>query len=37
VPLSANVSGVRVVEIIARQLKPAEGHVVVTWGDAAIQ
>lgn len=36
-PLAASVAGVRVVEIVARQLKPAEGNVVVTWGDAALQ
>lgn len=37
VPIVAEVKGIRVVEIIARQMKPAEGNVVVTWGDAALQ
>lgn len=36
VPLTAAVAGVRVVEIIARQLGPAEGNVVVTWANAAL-
>lgn len=37
VAISANVSGVKVVEIIARQLEPAEANVVVTWANAALQ
>ena len=37
VPLSADVSGIEVVEIIARQMQTAEGNVVVTWADAALQ
>jgi hypothetical protein len=37
VPISASVAGVKVVEIIARQLAHAEGNVVVTWGDAALK
>lgn len=37
VPISARLSGVRVVEVIARQLGPTEGNVVVTWANAALQ
>lgn len=36
-PLTADVAGVKVVEIIARQMKPAEANVVVTWADAALR
>lgn len=36
-PVEATVTGVKVVEIIARQLKPAEGNVVITWANAALQ
>ncbi|MBU6269131.1 MAG: NPCBM/NEW2 domain-containing protein [Sphingomonadales bacterium] len=37
VRIAARVGSVKVVEIIARQLGPAEGNVVVTWGDAALR
>lgn len=36
-PLSAGVAGVKVLELVARQIGAAEGNVVVTWGDAALQ
>ncbi len=36
-PLTAQVDGVKVLEVIARQIGPAEGNVVVTWADAALQ
>ena len=36
VPIAANVSGVKVLELIARQQGGSEGNVVVTWGDAAL-
>ena len=37
VPMSVSIGGTKVVEIIARQLKRAEGNVVVTWANAALR
>lgn len=37
VTIKVSVAGVKVIEIIARQIKPAEGNIVVTWADAALQ
>jgi hypothetical protein len=35
--LSADVHGVKIVEIIARQITPDQGNVVVTWANAALE
>ena len=37
VPVTASVAGVDVVELVARQMTPAEANVVVTWGNAALR
>ena len=37
VPITASVAGVDVVELVARQMTPAEANVVVTWGNAALR
>lgn len=37
VPVTASVAGVKIIEIIAREMKPAEANIVVTWADAALK
>lgn len=37
VALTANVRGVQIVELIARQIGADQGNVVVTWGDARLE
>jgi len=34
---SADITGVKVVELIARQLQPDSGNVVVSWAEARVE